>query len=101
MSEKKLIVPCIHMNGTGENALRVVMENAYTELGEAEEALHECAPNGRDYYPYSPQAYERARSEWRHRMLLIQQVRTELDELIGGIDERHQEVVCEDLLKGS
>ena len=96
MANKKLIVPSVHSNGTGKKALLEQLEKAYTAIGDAQDALRETAPNGRDYYVYEGNPYERAREEWRQRMLKLESVRAEIDAIVGGIENLEMEVEVSD-----
>ena len=92
----KLIVPCVHGNGTSKNSLMDALEKAYTAIGDAYDALRETAPNGRDYYVYEGDPFERAREEWRSRMLRLDSVRKEIEAIVGGIESLEMEVEVED-----
>lgn len=89
---KKLLAPCIHMNGTGKQDLMGALENAYSKIGEAQDALRLCAPNGRDYYVIGDSAYYIARDEHRNRMLALEAVRIEIEAIVGGIESNVTEV---------
>jgi hypothetical protein len=93
---KKLIVPCVHMNGTGEKSLLEEIENAYHALDAAYDALRKTAPNGRDYYVYPGGAYERARNEHRDRLLAVDSVKKELTALALAISDREEEATVEE-----
>lgn len=92
---KKLLAPCIHMNGTGKQDLMGALENAYSKIGEAQDALRLCAPNGRDYYVISDRAYYIARYEHRNRILALGAIRTEIEAIVGGIESNVTEVEVE------
>ena len=89
---KTLLVPAVHLNGTGEKSLLDSIEKAHHAAREAYDALRETAPNGRDYYVYSPEAYDRARTEYLDRMTAIDSVIQELEALAIGIQDRVKEV---------
>lgn len=56
--------PMIHMNGTGRDDLTKQAWEAWRAVRDAQEALQGMAPNGRDYYPIGPDAFEEARREY-------------------------------------
>jgi hypothetical protein len=92
MTTKKLIVPAVHLNGTGKNDLLDALEKAYRACNDAYDALRQTAPNGRDYYVYGPDAYSRARDEHLQRMRAIDTVVKELEGLAIGIQDGDREV---------
>ena len=84
---EQLAVPTIHLNGTSADRLLEAIEAAYARCGEALDALCQCAPNGRDYYPQGPEAMDLAtRQHWR-RLEHVKAVRDELERLAIAIDE--------------
>lgn len=82
-----LAVPTVHLNGTSREMLVKELETAYDALGAAYEAMRECGPNGRDYYPQGPGALERAIRQHFDRLSRVDSVRSELEALIGKISE--------------
>lgn len=92
---KKLLAPCIHMNGTSKQDLMGALENAYSKIGEAQDALRLCAPNGRDYYVIGDNAYAIAREEYWDRMRMLENIRTEIEAIVGGIESNVTEVEVE------
>lgn len=82
-----LAVPTVHLNGTSRGMLVKELETAYDALGAAYEAMRECGPNGRDYYPQGPGALERAIRQHFDRLSRVDSVRSELEALIGKISE--------------
>jgi len=93
---KKILVPCVHSNGTSKESLLDAIEDAYSKLGDAYESLRETCPNGRDYYVYKDNPYERARNEWLDRLKRIDSVREELGAIAGGIHSLEMEVGVDD-----
>jgi hypothetical protein len=83
-----LELPTIHLNGTSKERLLEAINDAYWKIGEAQRALAETTPNGRDYY--TPQRdYDRlakATNEHYARMLKLADILKELEELAEGID---------------
>jgi hypothetical protein len=74
-----LTLPVIHMNGTSRERLMDAIEEAYSKVGDAMSALAQTAPNGRDYYPAGPEAFEKAIEEHMSRVARLQTVREELE----------------------
>jgi hypothetical protein len=95
MTKTEILVPMVHMNGTGKQDLMNAIEEAYTALGVAYDKLRLTVPNGRDFYPYGPEAIKRAVEEHRSRMVRIDDIRNELEAIVGGIDDREQFVTVE------
>jgi hypothetical protein len=58
-----MILPTIHLNGTGKNALERDYRNARVKLREAIRAFESIDFNGRDYYPQGEEAFTLARRE--------------------------------------
>lgn len=92
MAGKKLLVPSIHSNGTGKERLLEAIEEAHLAIGAAYEKLRQTAPNGRDYYVYKDNPYERARDEWLSRMERLSSVQKELEAIGNGIHDLEMEV---------
>ena len=84
--------PTIHMNGTSADDLLETYRNALDALSDAQDALAECGPNGRDYYPQGAEAISAAQAEhWKRRKMLTA-IHDEIQELavfcMNAIDER-------------
>lgn len=83
-----MIKPTIHLNGTSANALL----DQYTTAGDAVrlalEALGNAAPNGRDYYPQGPAAFEQARKEHDARTAKLREVLVDLGELAEHVADQ-------------
>jgi hypothetical protein len=80
-------LPTIHLNGTSKDELIAVLCNASAAIDAAYAALKLAAPNGRDYYPQGPEAFDRARREHESRLAGLDKVKREVDELTIAIDE--------------
>jgi len=78
-------LPTIHLNGTSADSLLDSLGAAADALEAAYQALKQTAPNGRDYYPQGPAAMGAARSEHEARLKKIDQVKDEIEAMIGGI----------------
>lgn len=76
--EPEVAVPSLHLNGTGECALRQQYSDALSALSKASAALRATAPSGRDYYPQGDGALRRAEDEHEDRMERLESVRDEL-----------------------
>lgn len=82
-----MIVPTIHLNGTSREGLLEPLEVAYSSIREMEDAFQKTVPNGRDYYPQGPEAYEAARKQHLDQALKLQEVRKYLEDLCQAIDK--------------
>ena len=58
-----LILPSVHLNGTGRKMLTEGYHNAYVALQAAIRAFNEIEFNARDYYVQPPGAWPQARTE--------------------------------------
>lgn len=59
-----MIFPTIHSNGTSAKELEKNNMKALEGIAVALEAIHDAAPNGRDYYPQGPEAIQTAIKEF-------------------------------------
>ena len=82
---KEIMIPVLHLNGTSKNELVNQYENAIIALKEALQVVLKSAPNGRDYYPLGPNAYEVAREQHYARITKINQVIEELSSIAEKI----------------
>jgi len=78
---KEIMLPTIHLNGTSLAALAEANDKAHYALLTAIAALAEAAPNGRDYYPQSPDALYKAQDEHYERITRLQSVAKELEQI--------------------
>ena len=85
---KEMTMPCIHLNGTSATELTAQLTAAYRACNAAIEALQEAAPNARDYYVISPEAYPAARREHEARMHRLADIQHELLAIMENIDEQ-------------
>ena len=77
-----MIKPMIHMSGTSRRSLLEGYINA-KRAGEAfREAMIECSPNGRDYYPMHDRALREEQEDQTERLQKIKDVIQQLDALI-------------------
>ena len=77
-----MIKPLIHMNGTSRRSLLEGYVKAKRAGVAFREALAECSPNGRDYYPLHDGALEEALEDQIERLQKVNSVIKQLDELI-------------------
>ena len=90
-SEKEVIAPTVHLNGSGKQSLIDMYMRVRDALVAAEEAISEAHPHGRDYYvqqeleaAVSSPIY-RACSENRARLLKLHEIEEEINAIIGNI----------------
>ena len=76
--EHLVAVPCVHLNGTSAGELLEQLENAVEAVRALTVALNRAAPNGRDYYVYSPNQTQRAIKEHCLRQEKVLEVAAEL-----------------------
>lgn len=91
-----MMVPTVHLNGTMGAELLDNVSEICGALREALEAMRAGWPNGRDYYPQGPEAFKKACSEWDARLVLVEGVRKEFQELaekiVDAMEERDGDV---------
>ena len=81
-----MTLPTLHMNGTSKEELVGNLCAAITALNDAYEAMKQCAPHGRDYYPQGSNALKKATDEHLARLRLVDQVKLEMEALVNAID---------------
>ena len=69
-----MILPTVHLNGTGAQDLFDGYKNARTAVNDAIDAICKIEFNARDYYPQGPDAYSEARKEQIKRVEMMQSV---------------------------
>ena len=82
-----LAIPSIHLNGTSRKSLLDGYRNALYALREAETALQETGPNGRDYYVQPAGAFALAQEQHVARCRALRNVITELEQVAEQIAE--------------
>lgn len=82
-----MIIPTIHLNGTGRQALIDELAEAGSALRLAMAAHDAACPNGRDYYPQGPDAFTAAVREHDSRGARLRSVYTEIEALILAVDD--------------
>lgn len=83
-NENELVLPVVHMNGTGKQALLEQREAVYRALREVEKALCQMSPNGRDYYVV-PGSLEKAQAQHARRLAAIGALMDEMVKEADGI----------------
>ncbi len=73
-----MIKPMVHLNGTSRRELQEQLEAAGIALNEAIDQVSYAAPNGRDYYPLGPGAFQTATVQHLDRVQRLRSVRDEL-----------------------
>ena len=88
METYQLVVPRVHLNGTSRRELTEQIENAYSALGVAYDAMRGMAPNGRDYYVYNDgmATLRKAEDQHRARLVAIEGLRRELEMMIEKLE---------------
>lgn len=92
--EKEMTFPTLHLNGTSAKDLLEGFERAYAALHDAQAALAQTAPNGRDFYVQQPGSYEKALIEHSRRMKQLRDVSDEVEALsqhVADEDMRRRE----------
>lgn len=85
-----MIIPTIHLNGTGQQQLLDANIAAITALSEALAKAQEAGPNQRDYYPQGDAAFTAAVEEHRARLALIEKAIEEFEALALAISDGGQ-----------
>ena len=73
-----MMLPAIHLNGTGRDNLAEQAADAADALRQAVIALERTAPNARDYYTQGDSAYSIARQECSERVRAVRAVLVEI-----------------------
>lgn len=76
-----MTLPTIHNNGTSASDLCDRYQAAATAIETARQAVAECCPNARDYYPQGANAYSEARAEHSTRLDKLEEIRADLETL--------------------
>lgn len=87
MTESKLAVPTIHLNGSSRDDLLEGYSKAITALEAAGRKLAAAYPNGRDYYVQSGDAIGVAMRQHEARMNKLREIVVELEEIAQAIQE--------------
>jgi hypothetical protein len=84
------VLPTVHLNGTSAEALAEALTVALEKLWEAQQALQDAAPNGRDYYPQGPALAQLAQEQHRQRAEALQDIRTDLATVLDSVLDQQQ-----------
>lgn len=82
------MIPTVHMNGTGKQALMDETRDAYKAIMDAKEKLLQMTVHGRDYYVQSPDAYSVARAEHHARVQKLSDLEDELIDYYRAIEKQ-------------
>jgi len=85
---REVIVPLVHLNGSGAANLTEQYETAMAATRAALAAVEACAPNARDYYPLKEGAFEQARREHRERLVALHAIVEDLSTIVYGIEDQ-------------
>lgn len=80
-----VIAPIIHLNGTSPDRLKEALSETYLRLSESVEAMRQCCPNGRDYYPL-PGLMRLAEEQHYRRIKVLRDLQAELEKECELID---------------
>jgi hypothetical protein len=84
----ELSVPSVHWNGTSKSALLMMHVNAIRALRDAEKALCQMSPHGRDYYPLAEGALTKAIHQHVCRIEKLGEIIGELEAIAQAIDKQ-------------
>lgn len=82
----EIIAPTVHLNGTSRESLLDDYRKATQSVIQATNVLCANAPNARDYYVQSADAYTRARAEHMARVAALARVHEELVAIYEAIE---------------
>jgi hypothetical protein len=82
-----MITPTIHLNGSSRDRLVEGQLAILCHLREAERAMFEANPNGRDYYPQGDGALKQAQAEHVARLAKLKALMVEVCELVEAIQD--------------
>lgn len=82
-----IAAPTVHMNGTSRQELLKQFLDARSALRTAYSSMCAAAPNGRDYYVQSRDAFTTAQEQHRDRLQRIEALITEYETLAEGVIE--------------
>jgi hypothetical protein len=86
MTRLAIITPIIHINGDRRETLLNNLEQAYDAVRVAMDALRQCSPNGRNFYP-EPGRMQKAEAQHRERQEHLHAVYTSLEAEAMQIDD--------------
>ena len=83
-----MMIPTVHLNGTGQASLLSELRQAYTAVLEAIDTVQQVTVHGRDYYPQGEHAYRQARHEMDARLEALRSVREDLLTMHRAIEQQ-------------
>lgn len=83
-----MMIPTVHLNGTGAPALLQELHTAYLALQEAIVALRQVTVHGRDYYPQGQHAYGQARDEMDRRLGQLADVQRDVQTMYESLEQQ-------------
>ena len=83
--ENSIIIPTLHLNGSGFNNLYEQYSVAISALRNARAKLP--APHGRDYYVIEG-AYDKARRQFEAQVAVLDQLEMEMTAILCGIEKQ-------------
>lgn len=83
-----MMIPTVHLNGTGSKNLLDEIKTAHTALMAAMVALRQVTVHGRDYYPQGPSAYTQARHEMDARLSTLEKILDDLEAMHVAIRQQ-------------
>jgi predicted DNA binding protein len=81
-----IIIPAIHLNGTGKATLLKEYKEAGMAVIRALKAVQSMTVHQRDYYPKGDEAWRVARATWERQLSDLDRIRKELTAIYTGID---------------
>ena len=82
----KMVFPTVHLNGTSRAVLLDANQKAARAIADAIEALHDAAPNARDYYVQGVDAYSQAAFAHARRLSGLYEVFREVKQIIEHLE---------------
>jgi hypothetical protein len=82
----QVVLPIVHLNGTGKDDLILTRQACVDALEEARRKLREMAPNGRDYYPEAGRM-DKALTQHARRQEALWTVQQEIEAEIVVLDQ--------------
>ena len=83
-----LIIPTVHLNGTGKDTLVNEYVNAMSAMDKAIETFRKITVHGRDYYPQGNNAINEALHQRSKQLEELMTVRNELETIAIAISEQ-------------
>lgn len=89
MTAKTLVAPLVHLNGTSQDVLEEQLDAATWAIKDAQDALQNCYPHERDYYPLKPingkSAYSVAVEQHLKRQEILDSIVRELNDIYYAV----------------